>query len=267
MQRRPLTRRTLLAALAGLPLAAARPADAAPDGSLRRVLQAGVLRMGVQIEGTAAASLSAGGVPQGYLPALGRRIASGLGVRAEFVQVPRGEMLDLLVAGRFDLALGGVIAGARAALRSLLSDPIMYFQLLALTPQELVVRGPMDLRGLRIAVLEGRSFAAAIRQAGVVEAGIATVPSWEKAAQALALGEIQVAIVPDHHAVEIQRAAPTMTPRFALGEFRHCCHLNNGEHDLLRALNVLLYLLRQEGELPELHRAFFGRDITVRRTL
>jgi hypothetical protein len=40
-----------------------------------------------------------------------------------------------------------------------------------------------------------------------------------------------------------------------------------GHHDLLRALNVLLFLLQREGKLPALHEAFFGRGIAQRRTL
>lgn len=263
----PQPRRSFIAGLVGLPLMAPGLARAAPDGSLRRVLDAGVIRLGVQVEGTAAASLSTDGVLQGYLPELGRRIAAGLGIRPAFVQVPRGAMLDLLLANDFDLGLGGVIASTQAALRSLLSDPIMSFRLIALTPQGLLIRGPADLRGLRIAVLEGRSFAAAIQQTGLDDADIASVPNWETAVEALSLGSFHGAIVPEHHATEILRATPHLTRRFSLGEFLHCCHLPMGQHDLLRALNVLLYLLRQSGELPELHQKFFFRDMTFRSTL
>ncbi len=266
---RPLlpARRSVLAALAGVPLAVSGPAHAAPDGSLRRVLDAGVIRLGVQVDGTTAASISVDSVLQGYLPELGRRLAAGLGVRAEFVQVPRGEMLDLVLSGRCDLGLGGAIASTQAALRVLLSAPVMYFQLITLTSEAVMVRGPADLRGLRTVILEGRSFEVAIRQAGVEEASMATAPNWEQAVEAMTLGGFQAAIVPDHHATEMLRVAPHLARRFSLGEFLHCCHLRMGEHDLLRAVNILLYLLRLEGDLPELHQLFFGRGIPSRPIL
>jgi ABC-type amino acid transport substrate-binding protein len=260
-------RRPLLAALASLPLAAPAPLSAAPDGSLRRVLDAGVIRLGVQVEGTVAAARSADGTLWGYLPELGRRIASGLGVRAEFIAVPRGDMLGLLLSGQLDLGLGGAIASPWVALTVLLSDPIMDFQLVALTPRDVLIRGMADLQGLRVGVVEGRSFVQAVREAGVEQERIITYPSWMQAAQALALGGQQVAIVPDYHVREILALTPQATQRFPLGDFWHCAALAPGQHDLLRALNILLYLLRQEGEMMSLHQAFFGRSITTRRTL
>jgi ABC-type amino acid transport substrate-binding protein len=259
-----LRRRGLIAALA---LAAAAPARAAPDGSLRRVLEAGVIRLGVQVEGTAAAARGADGALWGYLPVLGRHIAEGLGVRAEFVAVPRGDMLGQLIAGHFDLGLGGAIASPWVALTVLLSDPIMEFELVALTPRDVVAHGMADLRELSVGVVEGRSFVEAVREAGLPEERLTIQPDWEGTAEALARGGRQAAIVPAHHVGPIQRLAPQVVRRFSLGQFLHCAILPLGQHDLLRALNVLLYLLRMEGRLDGLHQTFFGRGITPRRTL
>lgn len=260
----PLLRRSLLAAL---PAAVTAPAWAMPDGSLRRVLEAGALRLGVQVEGTSAAARSADGSLTGYLPELGRRIALGLGVRAAFVAVPRGDMLGLSLQGRFDLGLGGAIAGTRLAMSTLLSDPLMRFRLVVMTPRAHPVSSMAELRAWRVGVIEGRSFAEALRDAGVEEERTMTYRSWQEAAEAMARGGREAAIVPTYHAREIQRIAPQAVTRFTLGEFWHCAILRLGEHDLLRAVNVLLYLLRQEGELPALHRAFFERDLGGRRTL
>ena len=94
-----------------------------------------------------------------------------------------------------------------------------------------------------------------------------TYHSWQAAAEALARDGKEAVIVPTYHAREIQRVVPQATIRFTLGEFWHCGLLRMGEHDLLRAVNVLLFLLRQEGELPALHRAFFDLDLGARRTL
>lgn len=257
------------ALLAGLPAALAAPgrAFAAPDGSLHRVLEAGVIRLGVQVEGTLAAAQAPDGSLRGYLPELGRRIAQGLGVRPAFVAVPRGEMLDLSRQGAFDLGLGGAVASTWLALRALLSDPIMRFELVVLTPRERPVSGMAELAGWRIGVLEGRSFGETLREAGVEEDRMVVYRSWQASAEALARGEKEAAIVPGYHAQEIQRLVPGATARFTLGEFWHCAMLRLGEHDLVRAVNILLFLLRQEGELPALHRAYFDRDLGARRTL
>lgn len=257
--------------LAALPLLAAAPATApalaAPDGSLRRVREAGVLRLGVQVEGTAAASRAADGSLRGYLPQLGSRIAAGLGVRPDFVPVPRGDMLGLLLQGAFDLGLGGAIASTHVALTALLTTPVMQFQLVVLTHRNLVIRGMSELLGRPVGVVEGRSFAAALREAGLEPRRIVTHANWEGAAGALLRREEDALIVPAYHVPEIQRVAPEATARFTLGDFWHCGVVRFGEHDLLRAIDVLLYLLRHEGELPGLHRAFFDRELRAGRTL
>ncbi len=260
-----MPRRRLLAALPGL--AAAPPARAAPDGSLRRLLDAGVIRFGVQLDGTAAATEHRNGELWGYLPELGRHIAEGFGVRAVFLPVPRGEMLDRLNAGRFDLGLGGAIASPWVAMTALLSDPIMEFELVALTPPEVMARGMADLRELSVGVMEGRSFVEAVREAGLEEHRLVIQPGWESTAETLAWGGRQAAIVPAHHVSQIRRVTPQVVQRFSLGQFLHCALLPLGHHDLLRALNVLLFLLQREGKLPGLHQAFFGRGMTQRRTL
>jgi ABC-type amino acid transport substrate-binding protein len=260
---RPLSRRHV----ALLPLAASTPAQASQDGSLRRVREAGVVRLGVQVEGTPAASRAPDGSLTGYLPELGRHIAAGLGVRAEFVAVPRGDMLGLSLQGRFDIGLGGAIASTWVALGVLLSDPILQFQLVVLTPRDRPVSGMADLRGARVGVLEGRSFATVVREAGLEEGQLVTHANWQEAAEAMLRGGQEAVIVPGYQAQAMRRVAPLATPRFTLGEFWHCAVLRLGEHDLLRGLNVLLYLLRQEGVLQALHATFFEREIGARRTL
>nr|WP_305799138.1 transporter substrate-binding domain-containing protein [Roseococcus sp. SDR] len=230
-------------------------------------MDAGVIRLGVQVEGTAAATRSTDGSLRGYLPEIGHRIARGLGVRAEFVTVPRGDMLGLSQQRAFDLGLGGAIASTWLAMTALLSDPIMRFHLVVLTPHDRPVSGMGELATWRVGILDGRSFAEALREAGVEEARTVTYRSWEQAAVALTRGGEEAVIVPNYHAREIQRVVPRATMRFTLGEFWHCAMLRMGEHDLLRAVNVLLHLLRQEGQLPALHRAFFEQDPGGRRTL
>lgn len=252
---------------AALPLLAASPALAAPDGSLRRVREAGVIRVGVQVDGTIAATRAPDGSLRGYLPELASRIATGLGVQSEVVPVPRGEMLSLLLQGAFELGLGGAIASTTVALTALLTTPIMQFQLVVLTPRERIVSGVAELSGLRVGVLEGRSFAEALREAGLPAERIVTHARWEAAAEALLAGRADAVIVPGYHAREILRVAPGVRLRFTLDEFWHCGVVRMGEHDLLRAIDVLLHLLRQEGELPALHRDYFGRELRAGRTL
>jgi ABC-type amino acid transport substrate-binding protein len=253
--------------LAALPLLAAGPALAAPDGSLSRVRDAGVIRLGVQAEGTVAATRAPDGSFRGYLPELGRRIATGLGVQPEFVPVPRGDMLGLLLQGAFELGLGGAIASTWLALTALPTTPLMQFQLVVLTPRDLIVSGMAELSGLRVGVLDGRSFAEALHEAGLEQERTVIHARWEEAAEALLRGREDAVIVPGHHAREIQRVAPQATARFTLGEFWHCGVVRMGEHDLLRAIDVLLHLLRHEGQLSMLHRAFFDRDMRSGRTL
>jgi len=163
------------------------------DGSLERVRETGVLRVGYAEEAPYAFLTPAGEV-SGQSPELARRIAARLGVRnIEWRVVEFGALIDELRRGRIDVVAAGMfITRERAALVGF-SDPMFHVQ-----PGLLVARGnPHGLHsfddvlaasGVRVAVLSGAVEGQALRSAGLPPRRLVDVPDAETGRVAVETG-------------------------------------------------------------------------------
>lgn len=163
------------------------------DGSLERVRETGVLRVGYAEEAPYA-FLTAAGEVSGQSPELARRIAARLGVRnIEWRLLQFGALIDELRRGNIDVVAAGMfITRERAALVGF-SDPMFHVQ-----PGLLVARGnPHGLHsfddvlaadGVRVAVLSGAVEAQALRSAGLPAKRLLDVPDAETGRVAVETG-------------------------------------------------------------------------------
>lgn len=81
---------------------------AAEPGPLARIVDSGGLRIGTSGEQPPLSMTTRTGDLIGLDVAIGRVLASTMGVEARFVRLPFGELLDRLVAGELDIVLSGV---------------------------------------------------------------------------------------------------------------------------------------------------------------
>ena len=88
-------------------IAAAPPAGDAPAGTLARIQARGTMRVGFVEPRMPFVFRNARQELVGFDVELAHLMARDLGVRAEFVQWPAGELLDAVAAGRSDLGVGG----------------------------------------------------------------------------------------------------------------------------------------------------------------
>jgi polar amino acid transport system substrate-binding protein len=169
---------TLLALLC---VATAAALFAVQDRSLTHLRQAGVIRIGYDIEAPYAFVLSDGSVT-GAFPKLAVHIATELGIqRVEWVQADFDTLIPNLEAGRFDVIAAGMFITPRRAERVAFSEPVLRAQ------QGLLVRAgnPHNLHAysqaakqpnVRIAVLAGSIEETLLRHVHVPEAQIVVVP-------------------------------------------------------------------------------------------
>ncbi len=142
------------------------------DLSWARVVESGVLRVGMDASYPPFEAVTADGAFEGYDVDLARALAGRWGVRAEFVNVPLDGLYDALRADKFDL-----IISAMPWDRTLTRD-VRYSAAYLNAGQVLVVRegspidGTDDLRGLRVAVelgSEGHLLARQLSRDGALE--------------------------------------------------------------------------------------------------
>ncbi|MGI9589743.1 MAG: transporter substrate-binding domain-containing protein [Myxococcota bacterium] len=138
-----------------------------PSGGLSRIVESGELRIGMSGEQPPLTMKSRNGELLGLDVALGRVLAQSMGVRANFVQMPFGKLLDALENHELDLVMSGVTITPERTARVAFVGP--YFtsgkSLLTRSPELAAtqVASDLDSSKLRLAALAGSTSEAFVR--------------------------------------------------------------------------------------------------------
>ncbi|MGR7921130.1 transporter substrate-binding domain-containing protein [Zobellella denitrificans] len=128
------------------------------DGSLQRIRESGVLRIGYAVEAPYA-YLSGTGAVIGESPATARLIAAAMGVeRLEWVLVPFSHLIADLQEGRFDLIAAGLFITEERGSQVRFSSPVLAIRsgvLLRRGEQESLRERLLTAMPVPLAVLEG----------------------------------------------------------------------------------------------------------------
>lgn len=250
-----LPRRMLLGLMAG---GAAWPAVAA-DASLARLMESGLLRAGIDFDETPMAFKNERGDADGLAPSIAQLLANGLGVTLDIVPVGKLDADVALLAGRIDLLVNGPPASIVLARSVMLADPFALFNHHLIARRSLAIDRIEDVAGFTVATLPEHWRAPLEPFAPRLRAQFLPAGSVVTAEQALITGAADAAILPDYMARPILERRSGLEVKIDLGPVWLSPALPYGQHTLLRALNSLLYLARQDGRLPTLHRGFLGR--------
>ncbi len=253
-------RRRLLAALALAALGAGR---ARAQGALPpiRVPSLRSLRAGIDIEDTATAYRDVTDAPGGMAPQVGELIAEGLGVTLDLVPTTAASGVDDLRAGRFDLLLNAPPLSIEVARQILYADPYAALDLVLVAPRLLPLASLAALRGRRVAVQAGRAQYLLPSRVPVDQMDVLPLPDLRALAGALLDRGAQAAIVTSPIATRIVALHPALEVKLSLGTVWLAPACRFGDHDLLRTVNTLLYIARQDGTLQQLHQAFYERPL------
>lgn len=223
------------------------------DGSLRTVMQAGVLRVGYAIEAPHA-FLDARGEVTGLSPELARLVARRMGVeRLEWRLAEFGALITELEEGRIDVVAAGMFITPQRARRVAFSEPVFHVRqgLLVKRGNPLGLHSYQDVLKVgaaRIAVLSGSVEKSMLLGLGIAEARLVSVPDPQAGlaalesgeADGLALGSPTITWMSEAHALaRTEMAQPFVQPpsnvagRNGYGAFA----LRKGDRELLRAWN------------------------------
>jgi len=252
-------RRALLAVplVAGLPFKTAWADE--PGGGLRGILERRQLRILVSLGVPPLGYRDSSGAPNGFYVAIGRLLAEGLGVTPVFQDALPGERLARLLAGEADVA-GDVALSTENARRVLLTTPISRADIVLAASVRHMLRRPMDLEDHPVGMLAG---------AGLEGVAQETLPASTRlliyeTTTALAAAAEQRLV----HAVMLRRPVMQrflldfprlgLTHRLVLTRRWTSLGVPFGEHDLLRALNSLIFIARAGGRISALSEAILG---------
>lgn len=254
-------RRALLAALAATPAILARAARAQPSPAPIRVPVLERLRAGIDLEGTATAHDGATTGPGGLAVEVGEFIADGLGVTLDLVRTTATTAVADLRAGHFDLLLNAPPLTIEAAREMLYADPYAALDLVAIAPRPLQLRSIAALRGRRVAAQAGHALHLLPSRVPVDRMEVIALPDLPALAAALADRRAEAAIVTSPIASAMVAMHPALEVKLTLGTVWVAPACRFGDHDLLQAVNTMLYIARQEGTLQALHQAAYDRPL------
>jgi polar amino acid transport system substrate-binding protein len=164
----------------------------AGDGSLRRVQDAGVLRVGYAVE-PPYALVASDGSASGESPEVAREVARRLGLEPQWVLTDFEQLLDGLEVRRFDLVAAGLFIDPQRAQRVRFTRPTLRVRpgwlTLAGNPRKLssYARLPRQA-GLRVVVLAGSVEEAALRALAPPPGMLTPVPDAQSGLAAVSRG-------------------------------------------------------------------------------
>jgi polar amino acid transport system substrate-binding protein len=255
-------RRRPLLALAGLLLPESLRADA-PVNILQRVTDQGVLRVGVWLDAPPWGGFDADGRPDGSEVALARLLARDMNLRLRLVRVKAAERVDALLEDRCDVLAAALPMTPPQTGQVSFTIPHGRVNTVFAAPSTLRLASVGDLAGLRVALSAG-TIAAEMAHAQLPPGAIALfTPGLAQTMEALLLGEADVAVTYDWQLRDVRLARPDLDilPQLALQSWGHGLAAQLGQPDLLRFLNIFLYLRGVDGSLADIHARYFAAPL------
>ncbi|MBR5959849.1 MAG: transporter substrate-binding domain-containing protein [Clostridia bacterium] len=195
---------------------------------------------------------------------IGALIAEGLGVKADFQEVPWESILVGVDTGAFDIACNGVGYTDERAEKFFFSDPYVYTEaVLVVRADNEEIKSLEDLKGRKTSNSPNSTYALKAEEMG------ATVDYVDTLGETMMMvidGRVEATINAkgsvDDYLSEHPDAEIKVVQVFA-GE-PVCYPIKKGEDSetLLNAINEILNELRENGTLAELSVKYFGEDLT-----
>ncbi|MBC7226782.1 MAG: amino acid ABC transporter substrate-binding protein [Thermoflexales bacterium] len=254
----PLASCLLLLASCLLLLSACSPAD-----RLDRILETGVLRVGMDASYPPFEYIDGEGNLVGLDVDLGRELAARLGVEARFVaNLSYDGLYDALTADVVDVVISALYVDPTRMADFAYS--YSYFnagQVLVVRTGTTDIRAMADLAGRTLAVEWGSEGDVVARQWARRLASLTVLPSGtaEEALARVASGEADAAVVDHLSALQaIGKGMPLRTVGEMLTDEPYAIAVRREDGALLRAVNGALTAMEEDGTLPRLRQSWLG---------
>ena len=144
-----------LAAVAGLALALALPANSAKAQSIADIEGKGKIAVGVLTGIPPYDTVDASGNTDGFLADLARAVAKALGVELELVPVNNASRAAALESGRVDMLIAQMTATPERAKLFLMTNPYGAYEMRFVAAKEMKLASLDDLKNKRVSVPKG----------------------------------------------------------------------------------------------------------------
>ncbi|MGI9333693.1 MAG: transporter substrate-binding domain-containing protein [Gammaproteobacteria bacterium] len=235
---------------------------AAYAGDLQRILDEGVVRIGVPLDVPVYGFLDANQQPAGLDIDIANLVAKELGVKLEMQQITGINRIPYLVTNKVDIVISVMGATPERAKSIMFSSPYSSLYIGIFGPAKYAVEDPTKLGDLRIGVPRGTTQDIAISELHP-EGNIIRFEDDATTVAAYVSGQVDVfgtanivarALAEEHSDKEFQRVYRIRTSPAHMG-------VRHGETDLLRWLDTFIFYGKMSGTLDDLHRKWMGEPM------
>ncbi|MCK8783390.1 transporter substrate-binding domain-containing protein [Roseomonas sp. NAR14] len=238
----------------------ARPAAAATTAEIkaRRKLMVGVLADLPPFGGTDSSQQIVG-----YDPDVAKLMARDLGVELEIVPVTGPNRIPYLLTNKVDVLIATFGITAERARQVLFSNPYSALDIVLLAPKSMNIRGPEDLKGVRIGVARASTQDTAITAMAPREARIMRFDDDATAVQSIISGQVQVLGANNVVQAQLARTQPQLQlePKITLRRQANGMAFRKADTELRDWTNTFLAKIVENGELAAIYKRWFGAEM------
>ena len=204
------------------------------------------------------------GVLTGFDIEIGNLIAEGLGLKAEFKEVPWESILVGVETGTFDTACNGVGYTAERAEKFLFTDPYVYTEaVLVVRKDNKDIESLEDLKGKKTSNSPNSTYA---QRAEAMGATVVYVDTLGETMMMVEDGRVDATINAkgsvDDYLKEHPNARIKIVQTVAGEPVAYPIRKTAENEELLKKINKILEGLREDGTLSKLSVKYFGEDLT-----
>ena len=194
---------------------------------------------------------------------IGKLIAAGLGVEADFQETDWDSILAGVDSGRFDIACNGVGYTEARAEKYSFSEPYVYtHKVLVVKKGNTEIKAMEDLAGKTTANSPSSTYAQIAEEYGATVTYVSTLV---ETVTMLEQGRVDATINAQVSIEDYLREHPDADIEIVqvLDGDPVAYPVHKGEENLVNAINEILQKAREDGTLAEISKKFFGLDLTV----
>ena len=204
------------------------------------------------------------GVLTGFDIEIGNLIAEGLGLKAEFKEVPWESILVGVETGTFDIACNGVGYTAERAEKFLFTDPYVYTEaVLVVRKDNKDIESLEDLKGKKTSNSPNSTYA---QRAEAMGATVVYVDTLGETMMMVEDGRVDATINAkgsvDDYLKEHPNARIKIVQTVAGEPVAYPIRKTAENEELLKKINKILEGLREDGTLSKMSVKYFGEDLT-----
>jgi polar amino acid transport system substrate-binding protein len=229
---------------------------------LQRIIQAGVVRVGICLGAEPAGYRDSGGNPRGYDVEVASLMAEALGVNLDIVEVTGATRIPDLIAGRIDVIACNITATTERARRIAFSAPYLRTGIKLLVRQDAGIRGFEDIGSeTRFVVGRGTTGETLVKKIApqaqftyVANPGEATLLMLGGEGDVYAEDSLVIDYIAKVHPTQLE-ALPQTHSFDAI-----CFGIRQGNPDLLRWLDLFASIYVSSGKYAEVYDRWWGGE-------